>query len=158
MTRGTPMHGRMKFAAQTAVEFAGGVDGAAATTSRGRSTAGRWLSGDEPDLPTIDSAVALDKAAIAEGKPPTITAAMARDLRRVLIALPSARSSREDWHAKAARLTQEHGDLMGGLLRDLSDSKIDRTEAPQRRRDVADLIAVLVEIDLELAEIEEGEN
>lgn len=158
MTRGTPMHGRMKFAAQTAVEQAGGVDGAAATTSRGRSTAGRWLNGDEPDLPTIDSAVALDKAAIAEGKPPTITAAMARDLRRVLVALPSARTSREDWHAKAAELTQEHGDLLSGLLLDLSDRKISKSEATKRRRDVADLIAIAVEIDMGLAEIEEGEG
>lgn len=158
MTRGTPLHGRMKFAAQTAVEQAGGVDGAAATTSRGRSTTGRWLNGDQPDLPTIDAALALDKAAVAEGKPPTITAAMARDLGRVLVALPSARASREDWHAKAARLNAEHGDLMGGLLRDLSDAKISRAEATPRRRDVADLIAVLVEIDLELVEIEEGEG
>ncbi|WP_411340338.1 hypothetical protein V6U71_21610 [Sphingopyxis sp. J-6] len=157
MTRGTPMHGRMKFAAETAVEQAGGVDGAAATTSRHRSTAGRWLNVNDPDLPTIDAAVALDKAAIAEGKAPAITAAMARDLRRVLIALPDVRADRGNWHAKAVTLTQEHGDLLTGLLRDLSDQKISKAEATKRRRDVADLIAIAVEIDLELAAIEEGE-
>lgn len=158
MTRGTPLHARMKVAAQTAVELCGGVDGAAATTSRGRSTCGRWLNGDEPDVPTIDSALAMDKALIAEGHEPAIAAAMARDLRRVLVSLPAKQMSRDGWHAKAAQLAEEHSDLLTGLLRDMADGKINRAEAKKRRADVAALLTVLVEIDLDLSAIEEGEE
>lgn len=157
MTRGTPQHGRMKFAAGTAVEDCGGVDGAAATTGRGRSTCGRWLNANEPDLPTIDSALAMDKAIRARGLPAPILSAYARELRHVAVPLPERGRVDADWNARAAKLAEEQSDLLTGMLRDLADRKFVRAEASARRRDVADLMTVLVEIDLELAAIEEGE-
>lgn len=157
MTRGTPLYGRMKVAAGTAVEGCGGVDGAAATTARGRSTCGRWLNANESDLPTLDSAVAMDKAILARGMEPPIFAAYARELHHIVVPQPTVRRGAVDWHERAARLAEEQSDLLTGLLRDIADRKIVRSEAANRRVDIAALMTVLAEIDLELVAIEEGE-
>lgn len=157
MTRATPLHARLKVAAQSAVELCGGIDGAAATTLRSRSTCGRWLNGNEPDVPTIYSAAMMDRALIARGDEPAIASAMARELGRVLIALPAGAMTQDGWHQKAAALAEGQGALLTGLLRDIADGRIVRAEARARRGDVAGLLSLLIGLDLNLAAIEEGE-
>ena len=129
MTGATPRHGRMKVAAGDAVEQCGGVDGAAATTGRGRSTCGRWLNENETDLPTIDSAVAMDRAIRAQGRTPPIAAAMVRELGGEIVWLPDVDTrGRGDWLAVIGDLTRESSEAVAALCEALTDRVIDRRE------------------------------
>ncbi|MCW1985356.1 UNVERIFIED_ORG: hypothetical protein M2348_001088 [Sphingomonas sp. R1F5B] len=72
--------GRIKRAVRAAVGACGGIDGAAATVSRGRSTVGEWNALAHPACPPLDCALAMDEIAVARGELPPIACALAREL------------------------------------------------------------------------------
>lgn len=149
------MAGMLKIAARKAIAACGGIEKAAAAASRQQSTAGLWNNLNQRDLPPVDCALAIDELAVANGGAPAITAAMAAELGQVLVALPTGAAA-ACWHGAIADMATEHADLLGGLLRDVADSKIKQHEAEARRRDAQALLAVVVEIDLRLRAIAEG--
>lgn len=112
---------RLSLAARSAVESCGGVDGAAATTGRGRSTAGRWMNRNEPDQPPVDAALAMDLAVVLQGKAPPITSAMAAELGFALLRLPEGVCGSGEWHEAMGRLAGEVGDVMNRICSALAD-------------------------------------
>lgn len=72
--------GRVKRAVRAAVALCGGIDGAAATAGRSRSTTGDWNNLNQAVFPTLDSVLALDEIAVARGELPPMTCALAREL------------------------------------------------------------------------------
>lgn len=150
------MAGLLKLAVRRTIDACRGIEKAAVAAGRQQSTAGLWNNLDKRDMPPVDCAVAMDALAIANGEDAHITAAMAADLGRVLIDLPDAETTAACWNRLLADLATEGADLLGGLLRDLSDQKIKPHEAQARRADARALIAVIVEADQRLRAIAEG--
>lgn len=156
MTRGTAMHGRLKVAAAHSVEACGSMEGAGATSGRGKSTAGRWHNPHEHDLPPVDAAVALDKVAVSRGETPYLLCAQAFELGHVAIALPQGRMSAECWHRTSAKLATEQGELIAGLLTDLADGHMSAADAKKRLPDAEAALALIVEVHLRLRDMIEG--
>lgn len=120
--------GRLKRAVRTAIGLNGGIDGAGATTGRARQTTGGWNNLNDSALPTLDSAVALDEVAIANGHRPEILCAMAGELGQVVIALPHAIGSHDDLVLQMAEATGDFGDVANALTRALANHKIEGGE------------------------------
>lgn len=152
------MAGLLKLAVRDTIKACEGIDKAGRAAGRSQSTAGLWNNLSGRDMPPVDCAVAIDSLAIANGAAPHITAAMAAELGQVLVALPAAPMTADCWNRTLADLANEHGDLLAGLLRDLADRKIAPHEAAARRRDAQALLTVIVEVDLRLRAIAEGEG
>lgn len=150
------MAGLLKLAVRDTIKACDGIDKAGQVARRSQSTAGLWNNLSGRDMPPVDCAVAMDALAIANGGAPHITAAMAAELGRVLVDLPDAATTTACWNALMADLSSEGADLLGGLLRDLSDRKIKPHEAQARRADTRALLAVIVEADQRLRAIAEG--
>ncbi|MFN7028415.1 MAG: phage regulatory CII family protein [Sphingopyxis sp.] len=142
----TPELARVKRAAKAAVELCGGVDGAAATTGKGRSTCGRWINRNDPDTPTLESALALDSIAVGMGHEPPITAAMARELGGAFMRLPDAPSVNSEWFERLGRFSSEVGDTMRGIAAALADGRIDDAERAEQIRQIDEVLAVAAEI------------
>lgn len=132
---------RLKLAARRAVELCGGVDGAAATVGRGRSTTGRWHNINDDDLPGIDQALMMDMVAAAGGHMPPVTDALARELGFALLRLPDVAVGDGDWMAAAGALSAEAGEAVQQLCVALADGDgVNRREAVPLRRHVDDVI------------------
>ena len=132
---------RLKLASRRAVELCGGVDGAAATVGRGRSTTGRWHNINDDDLPGVDQALMMDMVAVADGKVQPMTDAMARELGFALLRLPDAAIGDGDWMAAAGVLSAEAGEAVQQLCEALADGDgVNRREAVPLRRHVDDVI------------------
>lgn len=163
---------RLKPAARRAVEYCGGVDGAGATTSRGRSTCGRWMALNEPDLPGVECAVLLDQVAVASGHLPQITEAMARELGFALLRLPDAAHDgvahgAADWMASIGALSAEAGEAVQRLCAALAlnpqhaqptRQRIDRAALNAAQREIDDVIRAAVTIQALIKQAQKGEN
>lgn len=90
MTNPSPTHGRIKRAVRTAISICGGVEGAAATVGKCKSSAGNWNALAQPDTPVVADALALDEIAVSQGKSPAILFALAAELGHVAVRLPDA--------------------------------------------------------------------
>lgn len=151
MADALPFHARLKSAAIDAVQAAGGIEAAAALTGKGNSTVGRWHSINDADLPTLSSALQLDRVAAAQGKAPTITRALARELGLSLVAhRPSDDASPADLLAAQVAIVREGGDVQVVIAQALSDGRIDKREANAIRSEIADLIDELTKLDRKL--------
>lgn len=147
----TPAFARMKEASRTAVELCGGVDGAAATTGRGRSTCGRWMNRNEADLPTLDSALALDGVAVARGEAPPIVSALARELGKVLIDPPEGELSQAGWLVRLSGVASVTGQLHSEFCAALADGEIGAGERRALRTLIDAAQTKLAAIDAALA-------
>lgn len=125
---------RLSAAARSAVESCGGVDGAALTTGRGRSSPGRWMNRNEPDQPPLDAALAMDQAVLLQGRAPPILTALARELGHVAIRLPEAPSGAGEWHGLMGAGAQEVGEAMASVCAALGDDgAVDAGEVQRHR-------------------------
>lgn len=151
------LQARLKLAVRSAVESCGGVDGAAATVGRGRSTCGRWMNINDADLPPLDGALALDLAVVAQGREPPVLTAVARALGRVLVVLPDVDAAHGgDLLTLLAGLSREFGEVSGAVIDGVADGRVTRAEARKVRGELADVIAKAVAMDAVLGVIEEG--
>jgi len=151
LTDQLPFHARLKAATIDAVECAGGVEAAAATTLRSKSTTGRWHSRNDDDLPNLSGALALDRVAVLRGAVPHITRAMARELGLSLVAHRQVEDAGfADLLAAQVAIVREGGDVQVVIAQALSDGKIDRKEANAIRSEIADLIDELTRLDRKL--------
>jgi hypothetical protein len=112
---------RLSAGSRSAVEQCGGVDGAAATSGRGRSTAGRWMSRNDPDQPPLDAALAMDQVVVLQGRIPPILSAYARELGHVAIRLPDAPDGSTGWHQSMGTVSSQVGEAMARICTALGD-------------------------------------
>lgn len=116
--------GRLTRAVRASIHANGGIDGAAATTSKARSTTGAWNNLNEPDLPTLGDALALDEIALAGTGRAPILHSFAAELGHVAIQLPQAHGEGEAVVLALADATGEFGDVAHAITDALRDGKI----------------------------------
>lgn len=146
----SPVHARMKSAAVDAVEAAGGIEASAAVTLRGKSTVGRWHTVNVGDLPTVDSALLLDRVSVARGGPARITRAMAHELGFSLVSGACGVAEPADLLAAQVAIVREGGDVQVAIAEALADGRIDSAERNRIRNEIADLVDALHVLDLKL--------
>lgn len=142
---------RIKRAVREAVQRTGGTEGAAATTGRTKSTAGRWMNLNEADLPPIDAAFAMDEILVASGAGPLILRAMARELGQSVVAQVEGEADGCDYHMALAMISQGSGSLAATLATALSDKKVNKAERDDLRLKIADLQDDLAKLSMMLA-------
>ena len=125
----TPANARMKRGVRAAIGACGGVDGAGATAGRSRTTAGEWNNLAHPAFPPLDCALALDEAAIAQGKAPQIVRAFARELGGVFVPLPDTLADPESLAGLVMELTGRLGDISEEMRAALADGVVEPDEA-----------------------------
>ena len=152
----SPDEARAKLAVRKAVSLIGGVDGAAATVMRGRSTVGRWMCLNEPDLPPLDCAMAIDAALVAMRHPPMILTAALLPVGFVPFALPANLSDCSALHLQLARLVKENGDIAALMIEALADGLVKPVEAADALNQVDSALAVQVQLRATLAAIAES--
>lgn len=140
----------LKVAARRAIAGCSGIEGAAATTGKSPSTAGLWNNLSKPDLPTIDSALAMDEIAVADGKEPAITATMVRLLGKVMIDPPEGDATPADVLSMMGDFAVASGALHRALCLAQADGQFNDDEKRELRAliaaaqtDLAELAAAL---------------
>lgn len=144
----SPDEARVKVAVRKASSLLGGIDGTAATVSRGRSTVGRWISLNEPDLPTLDCALAMDSALVAMGQRPLIATAMAQALSASLVLARGGTSGVSDLLAAHAGIVRQGGDVQVAVAEALADGRIDKAERNKIRNEISEAVDALHELDV----------
>lgn len=126
----SPALARLKRGVRASISSNGGVDGAAATAERSRSTAGDWMNLQSPTFPPVDKAFALDEVSIAEGRDPEIIRAYARELGGVFVMLPDSLADPESLAGMVMELMGRLGDISQEMrAAQQNDGRIDPTEA-----------------------------
>lgn len=124
----TPAAARIKrVVRQVVLHQLGGVDGVAATTGKGRSTPGRWASLNEPDLPCLNSALAMDEVLIGTGAGPMLLQVLAAELGHVVLDVCSLEDG-GDIGSLLAEKAQADGAFMADIARSLADGRFDPEE------------------------------
>jgi hypothetical protein len=122
--------GRMKRAVRAAVSVCGGVDGAAATAERSRSTAGDWNNLNHTAFPPIDCALALDEIAVSRGGLPPIACALARELGGLFVPHIDCLADEGTGPGLVMQLAAQLGEVSGLTGRAIAnDGVIDAIEA-----------------------------
>lgn len=132
-----PSNARMKLAVREAVARCGGVDGAGATASRSRTTAGEWNALQHPAFPPLDCAMALDQVVVAMGDAPPILSKYAAELGHALVRLPDAGEASDEMTMMMVTLAKELGDVAGAI----SEAMRDGVRTP------AELQAIIAQLD-----------
>jgi hypothetical protein len=137
---------RLSAANRSAVEQCGGVDGAAVTTARGRSTCGRWINRNDADQPPLDAALAMDQVVALMGRMPPILTALARELGHVIVPLPDAAPRWADGRllALVAAQAKEFGEISGSTIEALADGTISAAERARITGEIDDLLPLLI--------------
>lgn len=116
MSAAAPVLSRLKRACRAAIAASGGIDGAAASAGKARSTVGNWNNRNMADLPTLADAFVLDEVALCQGMAPPILSAMAAELGCALIRLPDCAGDGDDLVAALVSSTAEFGDVAQRML------------------------------------------
>ncbi|NOW44084.1 hypothetical protein FHW96_000211 [Novosphingobium sp. SG751A] len=126
----SPALARIKRAVRKAIGHSGGIDGAAATVERSRSTVGDWNNLNTDTFPPLDCAFAMDEIAVAEGQLPPVICAMARELGGVFVPAIDVGADEGSPAFLAMQLAQTLGEVSGEIARSLADdNRIDHREA-----------------------------
>jgi hypothetical protein len=126
---------RIKAAQQLIIATCGGLDDAAAITSFGRSTIGRWFDLNDPTLMPLSALVALE----AHCGQPLVTAALAEiNGRRLADPEPGAASQASVMTRHADAIVQA-GELMVAGAQAFADGKVTPNEATVIDRAAAQL-------------------
>lgn len=124
----SPVVARIKRVVRRVVlDHLGGVDGAGATVGKGRSTAGRWASLNEPDLPDVAEALAMDEVLIGMGRGPMLLHILAAELGHVALDV-CAQEDSGDIGSLLAEKAQADGAFMADIARSLADGRFDPEE------------------------------
>lgn len=126
----SPALARIKRAVRKAIGHSGGIDGAAATVERSRSTVGDWNNLNTDTFPPLDCAFAMDEIAVAEGALPPVICALARELGGVFVPAIDVGADEGSPAFLAMQLAQTLGAVSGEIALSLADDgKIDAREA-----------------------------
>lgn len=123
----------LKIATRKLIADVGKIDGAAGIAGRAKSTVGLWNNLHQSDLPPIDCALAMDERAAAEGKPPSITTAMAHALGLVLVDPPEAKPTGARMISLIGEFAGASGDLHSEFCNALADGGIEDDEVAALR-------------------------
>lgn len=147
----SPAAARVKRVVRHAVSLIGGVDGAAVTVARGRSTVGRWMCLNEPDLPCLDSALAIDEVLVAMGKGPMIVAALALEVGHIALDVCSGEGA-----GNIGSLTAQNAIKSGEFLAEVAIGMADGTFTAEEKAlalsELDDFVAVALRLRAALAE------
>lgn len=125
----TPKLARLKRKVRDAIDQCGGIDGAGATAERSRSVAGDWHNLNHKAFPTLDCALALDEAVIAQGKAPPIASATCRELGGVFVPLPDCGADPDSLAGMVMGLASEVGDVARRVSEAVADQVVKACEA-----------------------------
>lgn len=131
---------RLKRGCMSAIALSGGIDGAAATTGKGRSTCGNWNNRNMDDTPTLGDAFALDEVAVMQGQRPPIACAFVSELGGVVIMLPDAPADTAELATMLLDCTRELGELADTSRKALADGVVDGMEPAAIEQEAEDLI------------------
>ena len=151
----TPEKLALKRATAEMIKGVGGLEAAAGFCRVGKSVLACNGSVNEPD-----SFVALDVVAdlepLARGRDgwPHVARALAAQSGFALVRLPDALPDAGGLLHLVAKQAKEGGDIASSICAALADGQVDAVEARAARREVADLIQVMVAMDAALAAIE----
>lgn len=152
----TPQQARAKRVSRTAVEICGGQHATAAIDGMpGKSQVGRWQSLNDPDLPRIDYAAAMDQVAVAEGREPPFATFFAQEAERVLIAPPVVEPGRAGWLSRMSNLATASGELHSEFCEALADGALCDRDRAELRAEVRRLMTELAATDAALAQGDE---
>ena len=135
-----PALARIKRAVRSVIAICGGIDGAAATVLRSRSTVGGWNNLDTRDFPPLDCVLALDEIAVAQGKLPPIICALARELGGVFVPHIDTLADEGTASAKVMELAQRLGVLAGEISAALADDGVIDAAESQRALDAQEAL------------------
>lgn len=147
--------GRITRAVRAAIHANGGIDGAAATTGKARSTTGAWNNLNEPDLPTLGDVLALDEIALSVCGRAPILHALAAELGHVAISLPECAGEGEVVVLALADATGEFGDVAHAITAALRDGKIGGRDPAAIISEIDDAQAKLAQLRALVVEREE---
>ena len=131
---------QFKRAVREAIRHCGGIDGAAATCGKQRSTAGNWNNRNMADLPTLGDAFALDEVAMIDGQRPEILRAFAAALGHVCIRLPEPAAGNERLIAALAEASAEFGDIAHAVCDATADGLVSEAEQARIQSEIDDAI------------------
>lgn len=148
----TPQQARAKRVSRTAVEICGGQHAVAAIDGMpGKSQVGRWQSLNDPDLPRIDYAIAMDQIAVAEGREPPFATLFAAEAERVLIAPPTAEQGRASWLGRMGALASASGALQSEFCDALRDGMMCDRDREDLRAEIRRMMTELAATDAALS-------
>lgn len=137
---------RLKRACRAAIAAIGGIDGAAASVGKCRSTVGNWNNRNMADLPTLGDAFVLDELALIGGEAPPMVTAMAAELGCAVILLPDCAGDSHQAAALLMQITAELGEVADAMRDALADGRIDGLEPARIEAEVDDLITRAVQL------------
>lgn len=147
----SPAAARVKRVVRHAVGLLGGVDGVAPTVDRGRSTVGRWASLNDPDLPCLDSALAMDEVLCALGHGPMIVTALAVETGHVVFDVCSGEGAGEIGALLAAQ-AMRGGQFMAEVAQALADGSYSAEEKSRSLAQLDECISVSLRLRAALVE------
>lgn len=142
-----PALGRIKRAVREAIQHCGGIDGAAATASRGRSVVGDWNNLNHTAFPPLDCALALDEVSVAAGNQPAVLTAIAQELGHVVIKLPSVDGAVMNLSGALVDASAEFGDIAGAIRDAHKDDRVCEKDCAEIRRQIHEAQASLARLD-----------
>ncbi|MGX7896869.1 phage regulatory CII family protein [Tsuneonella sp. HG222] len=138
--------GRIKQAVRKAIGLCGGIEGAAATVEKSNSHVGRWNALNEPDLPTLGDALALDEIAVAQGKVPAILSKYAAELGHVALLLPRPGHGSDAVTLALIEASAEFGDVAAEVRDALADGEIGGREPEAIVEQIDEAVAKLMRL------------
>lgn len=152
MSAVTPQKARVKRVTRSAIECCGGIEAVVAMDGmRGKSQVSRWHALNEPDLPPVDCAAAMDAVAVAEGREPPFATFFAQEADRVLIAPPAVEPGRAGWLARMSSLATASGELHSEFCDALADGRLCDHDRDELRAEVRRLMTELAATDAALS-------
>lgn len=132
--------GRLKRGVRAAIDACSGIDGAAETAGRRRSTCGEWNALNHPAFPPLDCALALDEVAVAQGAVPAIATAYCRELGGYFLPYIDPGADPDTLAGVIFELMRELGEVSARFQRGLADDgRISAREAEGILCEVAQL-------------------
>lgn len=134
----------LKAACIDAVVQAGGKEGAGATAERSPSTAANWRNPSLPDMPPLDCAYRLDRAALIDSRRPVLLERYASELGFVVIRLPEGGEGEDAETGALAAATAEFGDVARSLMEGRANGHLSEREREATAREIDEAITALV--------------
>lgn len=132
----------------------GGQEAAAGFCRVGQSKLSDYGNVNRPDAyPAIDVVIDLEAVTRGQAGAPHVTRYLARRAGFSLVPLPGAKPAGRSWNEHIAVTAKEAGDITSKLALAI-DGGVSPREARELRREVAEALQAMVDLDTALAEVE----
>jgi hypothetical protein len=140
--------GKLAFGAL--VDAFGGQVAAAAETGKSQPRICAYAHPNTADFAPLDVIDALEARTVGTAGHPHVTAWLARQRGFELVRLPDPSAPPMCWTDLASEAAKASGQLVAGILADLSDCELSAGAAWRRLKDAAELVRVAVELEAAL--------